>query len=80
MAVVIIISIIIPDAIEYAELRMDIVTTDCILLLFTAPSQPPRIISSVRSGSRYIITWDHVVALSNESTVTGYKVYTNSDD
>ncbi|MEJ1271337.1 hypothetical protein NN561_002173 [Cricetulus griseus] len=37
------------------------------------PSQPPRIISSVRSGSRYIITWDHVVALSNESTVTGYK-------
>lgn len=45
-----------------------------LFLLPTAPSQPPRIISSVRSGSRYIITWDHVVALSNESTVTGYKV------
>ncbi|XP_026357877.1 contactin-1 isoform X1 [Ursus americanus] len=43
------------------------------------PSQPPRIISSVRSGSRYIITWDHVVALSNESTVTGYKVLYRPD-
>ncbi|KAB0378542.1 hypothetical protein FD755_010120 [Muntiacus reevesi] len=43
------------------------------------PSQPPRIISSIRSGSRYIITWDHVVALSNESTVTGYKVLYRPD-
>ncbi|XP_068950931.1 contactin-1 isoform X1 [Petaurus breviceps papuanus] len=43
------------------------------------PSQPPRIISSVRSGSRYIITWDHVRAMSNESTVTGYKVLYRPD-
>ncbi|XP_075863295.1 contactin-1 isoform X1 [Microcebus murinus] len=43
------------------------------------PSKPPRIISSVRSGSHYIITWDHVVALSNESTVTGYKVLYRPD-
>ncbi|EHB08407.1 Contactin-1 [Heterocephalus glaber] len=43
------------------------------------PSQPPRIISSVRSGSRYIISWDHVVALSNESSVTGYKVLYRPD-
>lgn len=41
---------------------------------FSAPSQRPRIISSVRSGSRYIITWDHVKAMSNESAVEGYKV------
>ncbi|KAI4576700.1 hypothetical protein MJT46_002535 [Ovis ammon polii x Ovis aries] len=49
------------------------------IVTFTAPSQPPRIISSIRSGSRYIITWDHVVALSNESTVTGYKVLYRPD-
>uniref|UniRef100_A0A670JFC4 Contactin 1 n=1 Tax=Podarcis muralis TaxID=64176 RepID=A0A670JFC4_PODMU len=38
------------------------------------PRQRPRIISSVRSGSKYIITWDHVKSQSNESTVKGYKV------
>lgn len=59
---------------QLAELKLEMVMANCISLLFTAPSQPPRIISSIRSGSRYIITWDHVVALSNESTVTGYKV------
>lgn len=59
---------------QLAELMLEMVMVNYILLLFTAPSQPPRIISSIRSGSRYIITWDHVVALSNESTVTGYKV------
>lgn len=57
-----------------AELRLDLVTVVCIFRLSAAPSQPPRIISSVRSGSRYVITWDHVIALANESTVTGYKV------
>lgn len=43
------------------------------------PSQRPRIISSVRSGSRYIITWDHVKAMSNESAVEGYKVLYRPD-
>ncbi|XP_038625869.1 contactin-1 isoform X2 [Tachyglossus aculeatus] len=43
------------------------------------PSQPPRIISSIRSGSRYIITWDHVISLSNESAVQGYKVLYRPD-
>ncbi|XP_068132653.1 contactin-1 [Hyperolius riggenbachi] len=38
------------------------------------PSQKPRIISVVKSGSQYIITWDHVKPLSNESAVNGYKV------
>lgn len=59
---------------QLAELKLDMMIVNPVLLFFTAPSQPPRIISSIRSGSRYIITWDHVVALSNESTVTGYKV------
>lgn len=63
-----------------AELRVDLVTVVCIFLLSAAPSQPPRIISSVRSGSRYVITWDHVIALANESTVTGYKVGERSLD
>lgn len=70
----IIISITITNVMQLAELNLDTVIVTHILLLFTAPSQPPKITSSVRSGSRYIITWDHVVALSNESTVTGYKV------
>ncbi|XP_072002973.1 contactin-1 [Engystomops pustulosus] len=38
------------------------------------PSQKPRIISAVKSGSQYIITWDHVKPLSNESAVKGYKI------
>ncbi|XP_073476030.1 contactin-1 [Aquarana catesbeiana] len=38
------------------------------------PSQIPRIISAVKSGSQYIITWEHVTPLSNESAVNGYKV------
>ncbi|PIO37819.1 hypothetical protein AB205_0005320, partial [Aquarana catesbeiana] len=37
------------------------------------PSQIPRIISAVKSGSQYIITWEHVTPLSNESAVNGYK-------
>lgn len=60
---------------QLAELKLGYGDQQLHIITFTAPSQPPRIISSVRSGSRYIITWDHVVALSNESTVTGYKVY-----
>ncbi|XP_050792066.1 contactin-1 [Gopherus flavomarginatus] len=43
------------------------------------PSQRPRIISTVRSGSRYIITWDHVTPKSNESAVQGYKVLYRPD-
>uniref|UniRef100_A0A7M4FX32 Contactin 1 n=1 Tax=Crocodylus porosus TaxID=8502 RepID=A0A7M4FX32_CROPO len=43
------------------------------------PSQRPRIISSVRSGSRYIITWDHVKPMPNESAVSGYKVLYRPD-
>uniref|UniRef100_A0A670JEQ7 Contactin 1 n=1 Tax=Podarcis muralis TaxID=64176 RepID=A0A670JEQ7_PODMU len=43
------------------------------------PRQRPRIISSVRSGSKYIITWDHVKSQSNESTVKGYKVLYRPD-
>nr|XP_048692016.1 contactin-1 [Caretta caretta] len=43
------------------------------------PSQRPRIISTVRSGSRYIITWDHVTPMSNESAVQGYKVLYRPD-
>lgn len=43
------------------------------------PSQRPRIVSSVRSGSRYIITWDHVKPMSNESAVQGYKVLFRPD-
>ncbi|XP_069084956.1 contactin-1 [Pleurodeles waltl] len=43
------------------------------------PSQKPRITSSVRSGSEYIITWEHVVPLSNESKVEGYKVLYRPD-
>ncbi|XP_075713175.1 contactin-1 [Rhinoderma darwinii] len=38
------------------------------------PSQKPRIISAVKSGSQYIITWEHVKPLSNESAVRGYKI------
>ncbi|XP_044132974.1 contactin-1 [Bufo gargarizans] len=38
------------------------------------PSQKPRIISAVKSGSQYIITWEHVKPLSNESAVSGYKI------
>uniref|UniRef100_A0A670ZM68 Contactin 1 n=1 Tax=Pseudonaja textilis TaxID=8673 RepID=A0A670ZM68_PSETE len=38
------------------------------------PRQQPRIINAVRSGSKYIITWEHVKSQSNESTVKGYKV------
>ncbi|XP_056429916.1 contactin-1 [Hyla sarda] len=38
------------------------------------PSQKPRIISAVKSGSQYIITWEHVKPLNNESEVRGYKV------
>ncbi|XP_063783382.1 contactin-1 [Pseudophryne corroboree] len=38
------------------------------------PSQKPQIISAVKSGSQYIITWQHVTPLSNESAVDGYKV------
>lgn len=38
------------------------------------PSQKPRIISAVKSGSQYIITWEHVKPLSNESEVNGYKI------
>ncbi|KAM9312647.1 contactin-1 [Gastrophryne carolinensis] len=38
------------------------------------PSQKPHIISTVRSGSQYIITWEHVKPLSNESAVSGYKI------
>ncbi|XP_073508107.1 contactin-1 isoform X2 [Phyllobates terribilis] len=37
------------------------------------PSQKP-IITAVKSGSQYIITWDHVKPLYNESKVLGYKV------
>ncbi|KAM4747400.1 contactin-1 [Rhinophrynus dorsalis] len=43
------------------------------------PSQRPRITSAVRSGSQYIITWEHVVPLSNESDVNGYKVLYRQD-
>uniref|UniRef100_A0A8D0CE76 Contactin 1 n=1 Tax=Salvator merianae TaxID=96440 RepID=A0A8D0CE76_SALMN len=43
------------------------------------PRQRPRIISSVRSGSKYIITWDHVRPQSNESSVKGYKVLYRPD-
>ncbi|KAH0616608.1 hypothetical protein JD844_027850 [Phrynosoma platyrhinos] len=43
------------------------------------PRQRPRIISAVRSGSKYIITWDHVKSQSNESTVKGYKVLYRPD-
>ncbi|XP_061495933.1 contactin-1 isoform X2 [Rhineura floridana] len=43
------------------------------------PRQRPRIISSVKSGSKYIITWDHVKSQSNESTVKGYKVLYRPD-
>ncbi|KAH1186269.1 contactin-1 [Mauremys mutica] len=43
------------------------------------PSQRPRIISTVRSGSMYIITWDHVTPMSNESAVQGYKVLYRPD-
>ncbi|XP_074840181.1 contactin-1 [Carettochelys insculpta] len=43
------------------------------------PSQRPRITSTVRSGSRYIITWDHVKPKSNESDVQGYKVLYRPD-
>ncbi|XP_075065156.1 contactin-1 [Mixophyes fleayi] len=38
------------------------------------PSQKPHIISAVKSGSQFIITWQHVTPLSNESAVDGYKV------
>ncbi|XP_066489779.1 contactin-1 [Tiliqua scincoides] len=43
------------------------------------PRQRPNIVSSVRSGSKYIITWDHVRSQSNESTVKGYKVLYRPD-
>ncbi|MEE6480854.1 hypothetical protein FKM82_012686 [Ascaphus truei] len=43
------------------------------------PSQRPRNIYAVRSGSKYIITWDHVKSLSNESSVNGYKVLYRPD-
>ncbi|KAJ7329753.1 hypothetical protein JRQ81_015927 [Phrynocephalus forsythii] len=43
------------------------------------PRQRPRIISAVRSGSKYVITWDHVKSQSNESTVKGYKVLYRPD-
>ncbi|KAK9399608.1 contactin-1 [Crotalus adamanteus] len=43
------------------------------------PRQQPRIIDAVRSGSKYIITWEHVKSQSNESTVKGYKVLYRPD-
>ncbi|XP_013911744.1 PREDICTED: contactin-1-like [Thamnophis sirtalis] len=43
------------------------------------PRQQPRIINAVRSGSKYIITWEHVKSQSNESTVKGYKVLYRPD-
>nr|AAI70294.1 Contactin/F3/F11 [Xenopus laevis] len=43
------------------------------------PSQIPQITSAVRYGSQYIITWEHVVPLSNESAVNGYKVLYRQD-
>lgn len=60
-----------------ASLNINEISFMCTLYIccFSAPSQRPRIISSVRSGSRYIITWDHVKAMSNESAVEGYKVW-----
>uniref|UniRef100_A0A8D0GZF7 Contactin-1 n=1 Tax=Sphenodon punctatus TaxID=8508 RepID=A0A8D0GZF7_SPHPU len=43
------------------------------------PSQRPRNLSAVRSGEKYIVTWEHVRSLSNESSVEGYKVLYRPD-
>ncbi|XP_048355503.1 contactin-1 isoform X1 [Sphaerodactylus townsendi] len=43
------------------------------------PRQKPKITSYVKSGSKYIITWDHVRSDSNESDVKGYKVLYRPD-
>ncbi|XP_030072034.1 contactin-1 [Microcaecilia unicolor] len=39
------------------------------------PSQHPKNINVVRSNSHFLISWDHVKSLSNESEVKGYKIY-----
>ncbi|XP_043943377.1 contactin-1 [Protopterus annectens] len=38
------------------------------------PSRAPSNLSAERHGSRYIIRWQHVDAMANESVVDGYKV------
>ncbi|KAM4676290.1 contactin-1 [Discoglossus pictus] len=43
------------------------------------PSQRPRFTSIVRSGSQYVITWEHVKSLHNESAVSGYKILYRPD-
>ncbi|XP_053572700.1 contactin-1 [Bombina bombina] len=43
------------------------------------PSQSPKITSVVRSGSQYIITWEHVDATTSGSEVKGYKILYRQD-
>lgn len=48
--------------------------TITIHVYFSAPSQPPVNIGWTLKNSKIFLHWQHVMAMDNESEVTGYKV------